>query len=305
MRTFDRLQRLTARTFGYEWNTYKTTSPEEDILTFFWLTGADPGLRQRLPLTDVFTYYPTAAEVADIDPRRLQGASVLEVGCGMGKYLKVVAEHARTVIGLDLSDALVRARRETAGRKNVHLVQGDILTPPLRPETIDFVYSVGVLHHTPDARQAFLRSAALVKPGGSLAVWLYPKDVDPGPYARRVRWIQDDVLRPITCRLPLPLLRGFAAVLGRLTFVRDRWAERYRASGSRLAYRVAMTAGALAVGQHKDPEIAAFLNFDWYSPQYRSYHSEDELRSWYEQAGFEPADILTQRVSAIGRRPQR
>jgi len=301
---FEKLHGLTARAFGYEWNTYQTTSREEDVLTFFWLTGADPGLYARLPVGDVFSYYPTPEQVAGIDPARLRGAVVLEVGCGMGKYLKVASEHARMVIGLDLSDALLRARRETTDRRNVHLVQGDILSAPLRPASMDFVYSVGVLHHTPDAREAFRRSAALVRPGGSLAVWLYPRDPTPGAYARRVHWIQDELIRPVTCRLPPRVLRAFAAGLGRLTFVRDRYAERYRATGSRLAYRVAMAAGALAVGRHKDPEIAAFLNFDWYSPQYRSYHTEDELRGWFEETGFEPADVLPQRVSAIGRRPE-
>jgi SAM-dependent methyltransferase/uncharacterized protein YbaR (Trm112 family) len=303
VRRFEKLHRLTARAFGYEWNTYQTTSREEDALTFFFLTGADPSLYERLPVNDVFSYYPTPAEVAAIDPRLLAGASVLEVGCGMGKYLKVVSDQARMVIGLDLSEALVRARRETRDRPNVHLVQGDILSTPLRPGSLDFVYSVGVLHHTPDAHEAFRRSASLVKPGGRLAVWLYPQDPTPGAYARRVHWIQDEVLRPITCRLPPRALRAFAAVLGRLTFVRDRHAERFRATGSKFHYRVAMTAGALAVGRHRDPEIAAFLNFDWYSPQYRSYHTEDELQGWFQEVGFEPPRVLPQRVSAIGRRP--
>src|SRR5437899_4748985 len=221
----------------------------------------------------------------------------------MGKYLKVVSDHARTVIGLDLSDAVLRARRETRDRPNVHLVQGDILSAPLQAGTMDFVFSVGVLHHTPDARAAFQASARLVKAGGFLAVWLYPQDPNQSRYARRVHWLQDEVLRPVTCRLPPPLLRAFAAVLGRLTFVRDRYAERYRASGSRLACNVALAAGALSGGTAPDPELAAFLNFDWYSPQYRSYHTEEQVSGWFQEAGFEAATILPQRVSAIARRP--
>ena len=303
IRRFDKLNHLTARAFGYEWNTYQTTSRAEDVLTFFWLTGADPRLHGRMTLPDVFSYYPSDAEVSAIDPALLAGASVLEVGCGMGKYLKVVGEHARTVIGLDLSDAVRRAHRETRDRANVHVVQGDILSPPFRPARLDFVYSVGVLHHTPDAHQAFLRSASLVKPGGRLAVWLYPVDPTPGRYAKWAHYLQDEVLRPVTCRLPPRALHAFAAGLGRLTFVRDRYAEHFRATGSRFSYRVAMAAGALAVGRHREPEIAAFLNFDWYSPQYRSYHTEPQLTSWYAEAGFEPPTILPQRVSAIGRRP--
>lgn len=302
-RTFERLNALTARAFGYEWNTYKTTSPEEDTLTFYWLTGADAQLYEKISLQDVFTYYPTPEEVQRIDTSRIAGRKVLEVGCGMGKYVKIVSKDAAEVIGLDLSESLQRARLENKDRSNVHFVQADILNSPIRQQSIDFVYSVGVLHHTPDCHRAFLSSASLVAPSGALAVWLYPADPTPGKYAARVHWLQDEVLRPITCRMPPWTLRIVSAGLGRLTFVRDRYAERYRATGSRWAYRVAMTAGALAVGRHHDPDIAAFLNFDWYSPQYRSYHTEEQLQSWYKEAGFSDVRILPQRVSGIGSRP--
>src|SRR5713226_5675062 len=300
-RKFEALHRLTSRAFGYEWNTYRVTPREEDLVTFFWLTGSDPELYDKLSVNDVFSFYPTTGDLQKIDGSRLAGKTVLDVGCGMGKYLGVVSDYAGTVIGLDLSDALVRARAVVKDRANVHLVQGNILAPPLQPGFVDFAYSLGVLHHTPDTHAAFLSAAALVKPGGQLAVWLYPREKEPSAYADRIHWIQDDVIRPITCRLPPRILRIVSGVLGRLTFVRDRAAAYHQATGSRLARRVAAYAGSVAVGRHRDPEIAAFLNFDWYSPQYRSYHTEAELEGWYREAGFDVGvRILPQRVSGIG-----
>lgn len=297
---FEALHRLTSRAFGYEWNTYRVTSREEDIVTLFFLTGADPQLYDKLSITDVFTFYPTGEDVQKVDGSHLAGQTILDIGCGMGKYLKVVSEYAKMVVGLDLSDALVRARSLVKDRPNVHLVQGNILQPPLKSGFADFAYSVGVLHHTPDTHAAFLRSASLVKPGGKLAVWLYPKEKDPNPYSDWLHRVQDDLLRPITCRMPPRILRMFCAILGRLTFVRDRAAARHQATQSRLAYLIAKYAGAVAVGRHRDPEIAAFLNFDWYSPQYRSYHLEEEVEQWYREAGFDNVRILPQRVSAVG-----
>ncbi len=199
-RKFEALHRLTSRAFGYEWNTYRVTPRAEDLVTFFWLTGADPEIFDKLSVDDVFSFYPTEADLEKIDGSHLAGKTVLDVGCGMGKYLNVVSDYAGTVIGLDLSDALVRARAVVKGRANVHLVQGNILAPPLKPGFADFAYSLGVLHHTPDTHAAFLRAAALVKPGGQLAVWLYPREKEPGAYADRIHWIQDEVIRPITCR---------------------------------------------------------------------------------------------------------
>ena len=301
-RKFEALHRLTSRAFGYEWNTYRVTPREEDLITFFWLTGADAALYEKLSVDDVFSFYPTEGDLAKIDGSRLAGKTVLDVGCGMGKYLNVVSDYAQTVIGLDLSDALVRARSLVGDRRNVHLVQGNILAPPLKSGFADFIYSLGVLHHTPDTHAAFLKSASLVKPSGQLAVWLYPKEKEPSPYADRIHWIQDDVIRPITCRMPPRMLRMLSAILGRLTFVRDRAAARHQATGSRIAWRVASYAGTVAIGHHRDPEIAAFLNFDWYSPQYRSYHTEEELTHWFHEAGFSDVRILPQRVSGIATR---
>lgn len=300
-RKFEALHRLTSRAFGYEWNTYRVTPREEDLITFFWLTGADPELYDKLSVNDVFSFYPTEADLQKIDGSRLAGKTVLDVGCGMGKYLAIVSDYAKTVVGLDLSNALVRARAVVNDHPNVYLVQGNILAPPLKGR-FDFAYSLGVLHHTPDTHAAFLSAAALVKPGGQLAVWLYPREKEPGAYADRIHWIQDDVIRPITCRMPPRMLRIVSGVLGRLTFVRDRAAARHQATGSRLARRVAAYAGLVAVGRHRDPEIAAFLNFDWYSPQYRSYHTEAELERWYKEVGFDSIRILPQRVSGIGNR---
>lgn len=301
-RNFEALHRLTSRAFGYEWNAYRVTPREEDLMTFFWLTGADPELHNQLSVDDVFSFYPTEADLEKIDGSHLAGKTVVDVGCGMGKYLAIVSDYAETVIGLDLSDALVRARAVVKDRRNVHLVQGNILAPPLKLGFADLAYSLGVLHHTPDTHSAFRSSASLVKPGGQLAVWLYPKEKDPGAYADRIHWIQDDVIRPITCRLPPRMLRIVSGMLGRLTFVRDRAAARHQATGSRIARRVAAYAGLVAVGRHRDPEIAAFLNFDWYSPQYRSYHTEAELERWYNEAGFDSIRIHPQRVSGIGNR---
>ncbi len=300
IRRFEQLHQLTARAFGYEWNTYRVTSREEDLVTWFWLTGADPKLYDKLAVNDVFTFYPTSADVEKVDGSQLSGQTVLDIGCGMGKYLAVVSKQAKMVVGLDLSDALVRARSTVKDRRNVHLVQGNILAPPLKAGFADFGYSVGVLHHTPDTHAAFLKSASLVKPGGKLAVWLYPREREPNPYSDWIHHVQDEVVRPITCRMPPRILRMFCAILGRLTFVRDRAAARYQATQSRLAYQIAKYAGAVAVGSHRDPEIAAFLNFDWYSPQYRSYHMEEEVEQWYREAGFDNIRILPQRVSAIG-----
>src|SRR5207248_10189362 len=125
----------------------------------------------------------TEHDIRSVDTSFLKGRTVIEMGCGMGKYVHTVARYAKLAVGLDLSHSLERARENTRHLPNVLLVQGNILQPPFRPGAFDYVYSVGVLHHTPDCRLAFKRSASLVRPGGHFSVWLYPTERQSGFYA--------------------------------------------------------------------------------------------------------------------------
>src|SRR5262249_30716410 len=130
-------QRRTKSAYSLQWNRYRIIRPEEDRATF----------RSRTRLSD-----------AD-----LEGKVVLDAGCGMGRYLRIAAEStAFLIVGIDLSHAVVAARELTAHLSQVGVVRGDLLTLPFPPGSFDQVYSLGVLDHTPDPREAFLSLARLV-----------------------------------------------------------------------------------------------------------------------------------------------
>ena len=90
------------------------------------------------------------------------------------------------------------------------------------------------------------------------------------------------------------MLKRLCSGLGRLTVMKTRLAN-----GGPLAKLTAKCLWFVAVGEHHDPGVAAFLNFDWYSPAYRSRHSVEDLRQWYSAAGFNPPTVLPEPVSAI------
>ena len=54
----------------------------------------------------------------------------------------------RTVVALDFSRAIDQAARNVGDLPNVYCVQADLLALPLADGRFDFVYSLGVLHHT-------------------------------------------------------------------------------------------------------------------------------------------------------------
>jgi len=98
---------------------------------------------------------------------------VVDAGCGMGRFTMLAAEFgAREVIGFDLSRAVDAAARLGAGIPNLHIIQADIYSLPLKQE-IDFIYSIGVIHHLPNPYEGFSKLCRLLKPGGAIHVWVY------------------------------------------------------------------------------------------------------------------------------------
>lgn len=97
-------------------------------------------------------------------------ASVLDVGCGLGRLTAGLANSARDVVGLDLSSEMIsRARHESGAGRKIHFLCGDFLDQDFGSRQFDCVISSAVLHHMP-VEVAVSRMIALVRPGGRLVI---------------------------------------------------------------------------------------------------------------------------------------
>jgi SAM-dependent methyltransferase len=111
--------------------------------------------------------------IKPVRPDFFAGKTILEGGCGKGRHTKLAAEWgAREVVGIDLSAAVESAFALTRNLPNAHVVQADVFKLPFK-RAFDYAFSVGVLHHTPDPKKAFLSLAGKVKAGGSISAWIY------------------------------------------------------------------------------------------------------------------------------------
>lgn len=92
----------------------------------------------------------------------------LDVGCGEGILTRALRPSAALVVGLDRDrPSLERARAR--GADGVAYVLGDVLAAPFRSGSFDLVTAAASLHHV-DARAGLRAMAALLRPGGVLAV---------------------------------------------------------------------------------------------------------------------------------------
>lgn len=223
-------------------------------------------------------------------PEDLAGKLVLDVGCGMGRFADVATRWGAHVVGIDLSLAAEVAARNLAGREAT-IFQADVFQLPFAPETFDIIYSIGVLHHTPDCERAFKVLPGLLKPGGRIAIWLY---------SRYNSWYRmSDIYRRVTRRMPSRMLYrlcyavvplyGVHQVLRRIPLVG-------RPTSGALAYMIPMAF-------HPDPKWRILDTFDWYSPWYQSKHTYEEVFRWFESCGLEDLKVIDQPIAVQGRRP--
>jgi SAM-dependent methyltransferase len=199
-------------------------------------------------------------------PEDLAGKVVLDAGCGMGRFAEICADFGAEVHAVDLSLAVEAAQGNLGGRTNVHIYQADIMNLPFPDQSFDVIYSIGVLHHTPDTRTAFLKLPPLLKPGGRIAVWVYDTGLR--------RFVGGEILRLISWRLPRRWLMAASRVAIPL----------YRLH--RIRYVGAVTTHLLPTSLHPIPEWRWLDTFDWYSPRYQWKHNGREVVRWFEEANL-------------------
>ena len=106
-----------------------------------------------------------------------KGKKVLEIGCGNGADGVMFAQAGAQYTGVDLTEAAVEATRihfQVMGLKGTFQIENaERLSFP--DESFDFVYSHGVLHHTPHPENAFSELRRVLKPGGKAVLMLYHK----------------------------------------------------------------------------------------------------------------------------------
>jgi 2-polyprenyl-3-methyl-5-hydroxy-6-metoxy-1,4-benzoquinol methylase len=223
-------------------------------------------------------------------PEDLAGKLVLDVGCGMGRFAEVATRWGAHVVGIDLSLACEVAAENLSDR-NAAFFQADVFQLPFAERSFDFIYSIGVLHHTPNCEQAVKVLPRLLKPGGRLAVWLYSSY---NPWYR-----MSDVYRKVTRRMSPKLLYKLCHAVVPL-YGAHQVLRKIPLVGKPVSKTIAWL---IPMSFDKDSEWRVLDTFDWYSPWYQSKHSYEEVFRWFESSNLEDLHVGEEPISVNGRRP--
>jgi SAM-dependent methyltransferase len=257
-------QRDTARSFGYEWQAFSEMLPDYDS-NFRW-------------------YFERFAAAS------FAGKRILDAGCGTGRHTFHMARSADCeVVAMDFSQAIEVAARNNRENPNTHFVQADIYHPPFAPDSFDFVYSLGVLHHLPDPEKGFRTLLPLLKTGEYMNIYLYWNLETESAWRRAALSVVTNVRR-VTTRMPHGLLKKLSWLIAagfQVAFVYpSRALARFKPTRS-LADRVPL-------GHYRKYSFRVLYTdqFDRFSAPIENRYGRAEVMGWFERAGMDDVVIL-------------
>lgn len=257
-----------ATNFGFQWNKFRLTQLDSHSGTtitrdrFFASTGWDPA--------------------------EMKGKRVLDVGCGAGRFAEIALQTGAEVVALDFSSAVDACWQNNREKGSLHCVQGDIYHLPFAKFSFDFVYCLGVLQHTPDVDAAFIALTSQTKPGGSLAIDVYPRMWQ--NLASGKDWI-----RPITKRMDrmklfrlvenylVPILLPVSFFLGRVPVV-----------GRKLRHLIPVSnyEGTFPLKREQLREWAILDTYDMLAPTYDQPQTAKTVSEWFQASGFTEVEVF-------------
>jgi len=145
------------------------------------------------------------------------GAVVMDVGCGTGRWARFVAPKVGHLHLIDPAEgALNVAKVNLRDCINCTFSVGTTQQLPVLDSSCDLIYSLGVLHHIPDTYAGIQDCIKKLKPGAPLLLYLYYR-FDNRPAWFAMIWKISDIIRKGIARLPFILKYPISAVIA--TFV--------------------------------------------------------------------------------------
>ena len=235
---------------------------------------------QWLKYSDNEGYYGSLELFEDIlspflGPEAIKGCKVAEIGSGTGRIVNMLlAAGAEHVIAVEPSDAYKVLCRNILDPEKVTCLKitGDQLPPY---GDLDYVFSIGVLHHVKDPNPIVKAVFKALRPGGRFLVWLYGRE------GNRLYLGVLNPLRILTKRLPDSFLAALVEIVYWPSVVYSGLCHRFP---------LPMHGYLLSVFEKMSPAKQKLIIYDQLNPSYAKYYTRNEAEGLLAGMGF--ADVL-------------
>ncbi len=202
---------------------------------------------------------------------------IMEVGVGSGRILNNLVKFLpKKAIGVEPSQAIQIAKKNNSFSK-VKIEFLNIKAEDLKiKKKIDFVFSLGVVHHIPNYKQACTKIYESLKPKGKFIIWVY------GHEGNELYLLIFNNIRRITRILPDGVLRGFCTLLNLMCYFYIFLCK---------FVRLPMQKYMLEVFGKCSFEKRNYIIFDQLNPSFSKYFKKKELISLLKESGFKKVSI--------------
>lgn len=208
-----------------------------------------------------------------------------DVGCGSGRWAKLVAPQVGRLHCIDPSSALDVARRNLKEYKNCQFHNVSVDAMPIKEGSMDFGYSLGVLHHIPDTQAGIKACVEKLKPGAPFLVYLYYSfDNRPGWF--RLIWNLSNILRRVISRLPHGLRFFFSQILAVVIYLP-------MAKFSQLIEKIGVDVENFPLSGYRHRSFYTIRTdaLDRFGTRLEKRFSRQQIRVMMEQVGLEKVDF--------------
>jgi len=227
---------------------------------------------------DMFDKYFSLFEWDNL-PKDAEG---FDMGCGSGRWSRLAAPKVGKLYCIDASEqALDVAKTNLQDQHNCEFIHASVDELPLENESMDFAYSLGVLHHIPDTLSGINSCIAKLKPGAPFLVYLYYA-FDNKPIWFRTIWKLSDVLRGVISHLPFRLKLLMTNVLALLIYLP-------LAKLALLLEKAGMNVDNIPLSAYRKMPFYMMRtdSLDRFGTSLESRFTKVEIRQMLEQAGLE------------------
>lgn len=254
-----------ANSFGYQWNKYDRLQLDSENGTQF--------SRDRFHA------------ITEWAPKDLYEKKVLDVGCGAGRFVEVALKAGARVVALDLSGAVDACRKNFKDVEALEVVQASIYDMPFPKKSFDYVYSIGVIQHTPDPERSIREISRMVKPGGQIGLWIYERSWR--SYFGTVGFKY--LLRPWTKKMSSEQVENLSRSLESLCWPIIRIARRSGFPGKLVMRMLPVASAYLQEVPLNDEDFREWVRldtFDMYSPAHDHPLTYSKVLKWLKEEGF-------------------
>ncbi len=106
-----------------------------------------------------------------------ENSIALDIGCGNGRHLKLLAERNLTAIGIDTSVELLKICKKKI--KSAFLIKADAVNLPFKNSSVDNIIYIAVLHHLPtekDRAKSLNEIRRVLKKRGTALITVWAKE---------------------------------------------------------------------------------------------------------------------------------